>query len=287
MNFLINLFLFISKKLPKLNHPFNQFKNWILDLNYSKHEFETAKFLEQFFWHIFDFNKFNWKTILDIWCWWWWKWVYLSSKYNARIIWIDTEKNFIWQARQISKEKQVEHLCNFRLWDALNLDIENNSIDYIILNDVIEHIPNTKKMFLECYRVLKPKWKIFFNFAPYYEFFWHHLWDNIPIPWLHIFTTESFRIKLYKKSCEKLPDWQKRINLRIWKDKNWKESFTYLNKITRKEFLKIQNQLFEKWLFISKYKKFNMLKNLVFLEKIPIFNEFCSRLYIWIWEKNN
>jgi hypothetical protein len=41
------------------------------------------------------------------------------------------------------------------------------------------------------------------------------MWDTIQIPWLHVFTTENFRIKLYKKSVKNLADADKRINLRI------------------------------------------------------------------------
>jgi hypothetical protein len=41
------------------------------------------------------------------------------------------------------------------------------------------------------------------------------MWDTIQIPWLHIFTTEKFRIELYKKSVENLADAEKRIDLRI------------------------------------------------------------------------
>ena len=41
------------------------------------------------------------------------------------------------------------------------------------------------------------------------------MWDTIQIPWLHIFTTEKFRIELDKKSLENLADADKRIDLRI------------------------------------------------------------------------
>ncbi len=282
---LTKIFLNLANKLPKKNHPFNLDKNWILDLNYSEHEYKTASWLENLFTKWFDFNNLKNKTVLDIGCWWGGKWVYFAEKYNCKIIWIDTELNFINQAKDIAKEKNVDNLCDFRLWDALNLDIEANSIDYVILNDVVEHIPNTQKMFEEVNRVLKKWWIVLFNFAPYYEVFGHHLWDTLPIPWLHVFTTESFRIKLYKESVKNLPDWEKRLNLRIWKKSNWKESFTYLNKITRKKYLNIRQNLIKNDKFEVIFEKHNMIKNISFFEKIPLLNELTSRLYVWVWRK--
>lgn len=283
---MIKIFLKIASIFPQKNHPFNEEKNGILDLNYSEHEYKTAYFLEDLFWKWFDFKKLKWKTVLDIWCGWWWKWVYLAEKYWCKIIWIDTEIEFVKQAQNIAKEKKVDNLCEFKIWDAHNLDFEENSIDYVILNDVIEHIPNTQKMFDEVHKVLKKWWLCFYNFAPYYELFGHHLWDTLPIPWLHIFTTESFRIKLYKESVKDLPDWEKRINLRIWKNKKWKETFSYLNRISRKKFLKIQDKFLSQNKFILIYEKQNFLKNLKFLRNFPILNELFSRLYVWILKKS-
>jgi hypothetical protein len=41
------------------------------------------------------------------------------------------------------------------------------------------------------------------------------MWDTIQIPWLHVFTTEKFRVNLYKHSVKNLPDADKRIDLRL------------------------------------------------------------------------
>ena len=284
-NTLLNLFLYIGKKLRSKKHPFNESDTGVLNMNYSIHEYIWASYIEKEFWKYFDFNSLKWKILLDIWCWWWWRSVYLAEKFSCSVIWIDTSKEFIDQARLISKDKKVDNLTKYLIWDAHNLDILDNFVDIIILNDVIEHIPNTKKMLEECYRVLKPKWVILWNFAPYYEVFWHHLWDTLPIPWLHLFTTEKFRIDLYKKSLEKLPDKNKRSELRIWQLDNWQESFTYLNKITLSKFDKLKKELFDKWYFYEEYENQYFIKNLNFLWNIPILREIFARLRVGVWSK--
>ncbi len=282
---LLKSVLKISKIFPQKNHPFNNSKNWIFDLNYSTHEFESSPGLEALFSKNFDFNSLKDKKILDIWCWWWWKWVYFALKYNTIVYWIDTSKNFISQANSIAKEKWVLDSCFFTLWDAHKMDFWDNFFDLILLHDVIEHIPDTNQLLKESFRVLKPGGKILINFAPYYEIFWHHLWDTLPIPWLHVFFSDKFLIDLYKLSLENLPDKQKRIDLRIWKNKKWNEAFTYLNKITKRKFQKILDEFIKSDKFLINYQKQYYLKNLNFLSKIPFLNELRARLWVIILEK--
>lgn len=285
-NILLKFVLKISKIFPQKKHPFNESKNGIFDLNYSNHEFESAKDLEKLFTKNFDFNSLSWKNILDIGCWWWWKWAYFALKYTCNVYGIDTQSNFIDQAVKIAKEKKVDKLCHFKIWDAHNMDFEDNFFDVILLHDVIEHIPNTKQLLKEANRVLKVWWKVLINFAPYYEVFWHHLWDTLPIPWLHVFFSDKFLIDLYKLSVKNLPDGDKRIDLRIWKLDNGSEAFTYLNKITKKQFQIILNEFIKDNLFEISYQKQYVLKNLDFILKIPFLNEMFSRLWIIVLVKN-
>lgn len=45
---------------------------------------------------------------------------------------------------------------NIREMNALNLDLEDNSVDYIIASHIMEHIPDDIKVYSEFLRVLKP-----------------------------------------------------------------------------------------------------------------------------------
>jgi ubiquinone/menaquinone biosynthesis C-methylase UbiE len=39
--------------------------------------------------------------------------------------------------------------------DALNMEFNDNEFDFILMSDVLEHIPNTKVLISESLRVLK------------------------------------------------------------------------------------------------------------------------------------
>lgn len=284
-NFLLHIVYYISKLFPKKKHPFNIEKNGVLNLNYSDHEYKQAPEVIKLFEKSFDFKKLKWKKILDIWCWWWGFWVYLAQNYDCIVYWIDLQKDFIKQANNIAIEKKQEKKCFFSLQDALNMDFSYEEFDFVFATDVVEHIQDVWKLFDEVYRVLKKWGQFFVSFAPYYEIFWHHLWDTLPVPWLHVIFSDSFLIDLYKLSCKNLPDWQKRINLRIWLDENWKEVFSYLNKITRKKFDSIVYNFVKDNKFIIKYQKQYFLKNLNFFSRIPFLSEMFFRLNVSIFQK--
>jgi len=281
---LIKLILYINKKFFfRKKHPFNESKKWVLNINYSDFEYNWAKDLLNMYSEVFDLKNLENKNILEVWCGGWWKSVYIAEKYNSRVVWIDLNDDFLNQAKEKAIDKCVEDKTRFYKENALSTRFKNDKFDIIILSDVIEHIPDTKKMLLECYRILKKGWYIIFDFAPYYHYFWHHLWDTIQIPWLHVFTTEKIRIKLYKESVKWKPDFLKRIDLRI--GKIWeKERFTYLNKITRKDFEIIIKELCEEKP-CQLTTKYYMLKKLNFLSTIPISRELFIRHIVWSVKK--
>jgi SAM-dependent methyltransferase len=53
--------------------------------------------------------------------------------------------------------------------DLKNIPVEANRFDYIIFNQVMEHLPEPKAVLLELYRVLKPKGKIIYSAPLFYE----------------------------------------------------------------------------------------------------------------------
>lgn len=283
-NFFIKSILHINKKyFFKKQHPFNKSKNWVLNINYSDFEYEQTKNLLDMYGHFIDLNILKNKNILEIWCWGWGKSVYLSENYNSEVTGIDLSENFISQAIEKAKDKKVDKKTHFFLKDALDTGFEADKFDIIILSDVIEHIPNTEALLKESLRILKPKGIILFDFAPYFHYFWHHIWDTVQIPWLHLFTTEGFRIKLYKKSIEWFVDWDKRISLRIWKNRG-RDSFTYLNKIMRKDFERIISKLIKEN-NVKTHIKYYMLKNQSIFSKIPFIREVFIRHIVWTIKK--
>lgn len=273
-----------NKYFFKKLHPFNQEKWGILNLNYSDFEYSHTEELLNMYSKVINLDNLYNKDILEIWCWAWWKSVYLAEKYLWKVTWLDINENFLSQAKLKAKEHNVLHTTNFINKSALNTELKDNSFDIIIMSDVIEHIPNTEELLEEMYRVLKKWWVILFDFAPYYHYFWHHLWDTIQIPWIHLFFTDAFLIKLYKKSVSWLIDWKQRINLRIWK--RWdKEVFDYLNKITIKDFEKNISSLVNKNKELELDINYYMLRNINFFKIVPWLREILIRHIVWCIKK--
>jgi len=291
---IIDLILKINKKyFFKKYHPFNKTKDWVMNLNYSDFEYEHAGDLLEMYSKlvpvpidkILNSGTGTWWKILEVWCGWWWKSVYIAEKYNCEVVWIDIDDNFLEQARQFARQKNLDNSVHFYKKSALDTGFELDKFDIIIMSDVIEHIPETEKLLEEIWRILKPGWTILFDFAPYYHYFGHHLWDTIQIPWIHLFFTDKFLIRLYKKSVEDLADWDARINLRISKKNKVLESFDYLNKITRKDFENIV------WRFVKKHNiwkikiNYYMLKKMTFLSKVPLVREIFIKHIVWYIKK--
>jgi ubiquinone/menaquinone biosynthesis C-methylase UbiE len=284
-NPLISLFLQINNVFPRKHHPFHDLKNGMSDMNYTEFEYNHCSQLLDQYKNFIDLSELKGKKILEIGCGWGWKSIYISEKYNAEVIGVDLNLDFLSQAITKSVEKNVQDKVKFIEMDALNMDFWDNEFDIILMSDVLEHIPQTEVLMKEVLRVLKHGWKVLFDFAPYYHYFWHHMWDTIQIPWLHLFTTESFRIALYKESVKDLPDASKRIALRIGKNNKNKEVFTYLNGITRKDFEYIMTECEEKLRLQGCTIKYFMLKNINIIWSIPILREIFIRHIVGVIKK--
>ena len=283
---LINLTLWLNKKLFfKKKHPFNEYQNGALDINYTDFEYSHAEEFLAMYKDFIDLWELKNKKTLEVGCGWAWKSLYIAETYGTTWVWIDLNDTFLRQASQKAKQLKLDDKLIFTKENALDMSFKDEEFDFIILSDVLEHIPNTKKLLEECYRVLKKWGYILFDFAPYYHYFWHHLWDTIQIPWLHVFTSEAFRIRLYKESLVWFSDKEKRLDLRIGKDKQGNESFTYLNKITRADFEEIIEGVKRQKSNVKIEIKYFILKDLDIFWKIPLLRELFIRHIVGVIKK--
>ena len=183
------------------------------------------------------------KKVVDFACGGGGKSVYLASVGADEVVGIDMNRIFIEQAHEIAGRKGVSDRCRFLCESASQTSLPDAMYDVVILNDAIDHIEPPEAALREAHRILKPGGRIFINFESYFYFWGHHLLDAIRIPWLHLFTTEAFRIALYKEAVKKYPDAQERIDFRISKDGKGMEHITYLNHLTLRRFRKILAEL--------------------------------------------
>ena len=106
---------------------------------------------------------------------------YRIVKKGADVIGIDDSKKGIELAKEIFNKKKVS--ARFILADVCQMPINDNSIDYVVCSEVIEHLKEPEKMLSEAQRVLKKNGKIIIT-TPYRfgEILWdkHHVREYYP-----------------------------------------------------------------------------------------------------------
>lgn len=83
---------------------------------------------------------------------------FLASKKvgpNGRVIGIDMTEEMLEKAKQNARKANYKNV-EFRLGEAENIPVKDNSIDLVMSNCVINLVPNKEKVYREIYRVLKP-----------------------------------------------------------------------------------------------------------------------------------
>jgi len=90
----------------------------------------------------------------------------------SRYIGIDISEKMLENAINLHKDRNN---CIFIHGDALNVPVKSKSVDDIIILGGVHHIPNRKKLFEECFRILKPNGRLLFREPASDWFLWKTL----------------------------------------------------------------------------------------------------------------
>ena len=99
------------------------------------------------------------------------------------------EMNPVWaaKAREYCAGTNVEVLQK----SGATSGLDANSIDRVILHDVIEHIADPLSVLIEACRILKPGGELLVSFYPWGAAYGAHTWAFLPIPWAHLFYSKK------------------------------------------------------------------------------------------------
>lgn len=270
--------LFLKRKLPAMPHPFNR-GDGVKTLNYSSWEFDYVthsngfRHFEEYCGKLENFVKG--KVIAELACGGGGKSMYFVSIGAREARGCDLSEILVSQANDFAKKKGLSDRCTYIVNDATKTPYDSAYFDIVMLPSILEHVSDPEALLREALRICKKGGKIIFNTEGYYHWLGHHLWDALPIPWMHLFTTEKQRVRLYKKAVEDYPDAKERVEFRIGVDAKGRENFDYLNHITLRKLERIFRKLFREKLFSQKIYKVRTFrrKPLSYLGKMPFFRE--------------
>jgi len=274
--------LWVNKRFKLPQHPFNMRNNG--EKTYAMWQYEKGIDTVKSYLKFTDSDAmFKDKVVLDIGCGAAGKSLFYANCGAEKVYGLDILPQYKDESETLAKQLNLQDKFEFVLGDAAKMDFPDNSFDTIIMNDAMEHVDEPEKVLEECARVLKKGGKLFVNFPPYNHPFGAHLSDAVAIPWVHLFFSEQTLINGYKELVKDLPDGEARIKFRIATDKNGKEYFSYINKMTLKRFKKIKENLTAMQLIHYSEEPLRPVVSL--LAKMPVLKEGFVRMAVCVFEK--
>ncbi|MDP4094939.1 MAG: class I SAM-dependent methyltransferase [Bacillota bacterium] len=271
----------LNKLFPLPVHPFNLQNQGVK--SYAEWQFEQGHDTIRYYLDKVTMeDMFKDKVVLDIACGAGGKTLYYATYGVRKIYGLDILEKYVDESKKLAESKGLSDRFSFVLGDAAHLPFEDNFFDAIIANDAMEHVGQPLEVLRECYRVLKPGGRLHINFAPYYHPFGMHLQDTIGFPWVQLFFSQKTLVNVYKDSVKNFSDGDERIKFRISKGKNGKEYFSYINKITLKQFKRLLPHTDFKTFY---YREVPLRKAFALFAKTPVIKECFLKMVVCIFEK--
>lgn len=96
----------------------------------------------------------SWK-LLDLCCGWGVPTRYIAGRFGCNILAVDITQRSIDFAKQVTTGTEVEPLIFFQQGSALDVPVENGSLDLVWSQDGFCHVPDRQRLFAECFRSLR------------------------------------------------------------------------------------------------------------------------------------
>lgn len=97
------------------------------------------------------------------------------SKLPLNVIVTDLSSQAIANVKKYKKQFGLSNLRAIKCY-AEKIPLSSESVDYIVANAILEHIPDEAKAIKEWKRILKPKGKLFITVPLKFKYIWPFLW---------------------------------------------------------------------------------------------------------------
>lgn len=88
---------------------------------------------------------------------------YLAYRHGATVLGVDLTASRVEGARHLTALVGLDDRVEYRVGDAANLDLGEDSVDFIVSQESFLHVTNREGLFAGCYRTLRPGGKIGFT----------------------------------------------------------------------------------------------------------------------------
>lgn len=233
-----SVLLALNRIFPPPPHPFNLAVSG--EMTYAEWQFHRGGETLAFYRPCADESQIlRGKRVLDIGCGAGGKTLYYATRGAAQVTGIEVVPGYVAEAEALSDRLGLREKTTFVVADAGALPFAGGAFDTIIANDVMEHVRTPERVLAECHRVLAAGGRMYANFPPLYHPYGAHLSDAIGVPWAHVFFREKTLIDTYKDLVRGLPDGTARIALRFGRNREGRETITYINRMTLARFDRI------------------------------------------------
>ena len=136
------------------------------------------------------------KTVLDLGCFTGGRGAAWFERHElGHLVGIDVAQTYIDAARQFAAVKEID--AEYFVGRGEALPLHDELFDAVLSFDVFEHVRDLGQTLDECWRVLKPRGKLFAVFPGYYHPTEHHLSQVTKLPCLHYFFSSRALISAY------------------------------------------------------------------------------------------
>lgn len=198
-----------------------------------------------------------------------------------KIYGIDIVPKYKEESLVLALDKKLIGRFEFVLADVSNLPFEDGIFDTIVMNDATEHLSKPVEVLNECHRILKSKGRCIL-FSTLLSLLWCSFkrFDRYSLG--TDFFDDDTLIGVYKDLAKNLLDGEESVKLRVSRDEEDKELFSYINKMTIKKFKFIYPNT---KLSLVYYREVPLRNFLNLFVKIPVLKEVFTKMMVAIFKK--